>query len=162
MQRHGVHPSGGQEISNDCCMAQQQRRANVDSATLSAYVGSWTQTCEFADSVDFLYVVHNFSTKLKQCRILPVLSFTSLCSATTYAGNVALVTYAHRCCINWSMSPAAGPTAANPPHAAAAGELVRQMIGHPTVSWTLLGDIPIGSRTIIIKNVKRPPFYFLK
>ena len=33
-------------MSIDCCTAgaQQQRRANADSATFSAYVGSWTQT----------------------------------------------------------------------------------------------------------------------
>jgi len=38
---------GGQEISVDCCTAsaQQQRRADAGSATLSAYVGCWTQTC---------------------------------------------------------------------------------------------------------------------
>jgi len=45
-----------QETSIDWCTAgvQQRRRANVDSATLSAYVGSWTQTgsnclCECSD-----------------------------------------------------------------------------------------------------------------
>ena len=36
-----------QKISIDCwtTSAQQQRQANAGSATLSAYVGSWTQTC---------------------------------------------------------------------------------------------------------------------
>ena len=38
---------GGQEISIDCCTvgAQQRRRVNAGSATLSVYVWSWTQIC---------------------------------------------------------------------------------------------------------------------
>ena len=34
----------GQEISIDCC-SSGMRQANLGSATLSAYVGGWTQTC---------------------------------------------------------------------------------------------------------------------
>jgi len=41
-----VCPAGRRSI--DCCTAgAQQRPANVDSATLSAFVGSWTQICSY-------------------------------------------------------------------------------------------------------------------
>jgi len=36
----------GRERSIDCCTAARRRRMNADSATLSAYVGGWTQTCK--------------------------------------------------------------------------------------------------------------------
>ena len=53
---------------------------------------------------------------------------TSLCSATTYADNVALPAFARRCCSNRSISPPAGPTAANLQRIFGCGP----MLGHGT------------------------------